>query len=59
MVQVDKKIDFAPHYLAAIGDLRAVHDLILDKKFSEAIILLEKVAVDVRLMRTALISHVE
>lgn len=59
MVNVDKKVDYAPHYLAATRDLKTVHDLVLEKKFSEARIILEKVMVDIRLMRTALMSHDE
>ena len=51
------KVDYAPHYLAATQKLRTAYDLILEKQFVEAMTLLDQVAVEVRLMRTAVKSH--
>lgn len=53
------KIDYAPYYLDAKKKLQEAHDLLLKNRFVEAASLLDEVAVEVRMMRAAVKSHVE
>lgn len=53
------KLDYAPHYIAADKKLKEAYELILKRRFIEASTLLDEVAVEVRMMRVAVKSHVE
>lgn len=59
MEKVMVKLDYAPHYIAADQKLKEAYELILKKRYIEASTLLDEVAVEVRLMRIAVKSHVE
>ena len=53
------KLDYAPYYLEAKKKLDEAHKLLLKNQFIEAASLLDEVAVEVRMMRAAVKSHVE
>lgn len=53
------KVDYAPYYLEAKKKLQEAHELLLKNRFVEAASLLDEVAVEVRMMRAAVKSHVE
>lgn len=53
------KLDFAPYYLDVKKKLQEVHELLLKNQFVEAASKLDEVAVEVRMMRAAVKSHVE
>lgn len=53
------KLDYAPYYLDAKKKLQEAHELLLKNQFVEAASKLDEVAVEVRMMRAAVKSHVE
>jgi hypothetical protein len=53
------KLDYAPHYLDAKKKLQEVHELLLKNRFIEAAAMIDKIVVELRMMRAAVKSHVE
>jgi hypothetical protein len=54
-----EKIDYTPYFLATDTKLREAYDLLKQNKYVEAIHVIDQMTVDLRMMRTAVISHVE
>lgn len=52
-------LDYTPYYLATDAKLKAAYDLLKENKYIEAVHVLDEITVDLRMMRTAVISHVE
>ncbi len=53
------KIDYAPYYLNAKARLQEAYDALKEGKYKEAVEILDDAAIEVRLMRVAVKSHVE
>lgn len=52
-------VDYAPHYLETKKKLQEAHELLIKNKFKEAATIIDQIIVEMRLMRTAVKSHVE
>lgn len=56
---VDEKLDYSPHYLSLEGHLRTVYNLLKENKFRDAATYAELMAVESRLLRNAIKTHVK
>jgi hypothetical protein len=56
-IRVNTLVDFAPHKLEADKLLREAHLLCVDRKYAEAVKVVDAAIAELRLMRTALKSH--
>lgn len=59
MEKVMERLDFAPHFLETKKKLAQTHELLLKNKFKEAAGMIDEIVVELRLMRTAVKTHVE
>lgn len=59
MVKITDQLDYAPHELEAKRLLKEVHQLLLLNDFVAAIDGLDRAMVELRLMRTAVKSHIQ
>jgi hypothetical protein len=59
MVKLDNTIDYAAHELRVKELLRETRDLLLDKDFVAAASTIDLTIVELRLMRTAVKSHIK
>lgn len=59
MVRVDSSLDYAGHELEAKRLLKEVHLCLLQKDFVAAMDGLDRTLVELRLMRTAVKSHIK
>lgn len=59
MVNVDKAVDYAAHELQAKHLLKQAHDLLLKGEWEAAASTIDVTIVELRLMRTAVKSHIK
>lgn len=59
MVRVDSSLDYAGHELEAKRLMKEAHKLLLRNEVVEAVKSLDLALVELRLMRTAVISHIK
>lgn len=59
MVKITDQLDYAPHELEAKRLLKEVHQLLLLNDFVAAVDGLDRAMVELRLMRTAVKSHIQ
>jgi hypothetical protein len=59
MVKLDTSLDYASHELEAKRLLKEIHGLLLDKDYVAAASTIDTVIVELRLMRTAVKSHIQ
>lgn len=59
MNMFEQKIDYSPHYLSLEGHLRTVYNLLKENNFEEAVTYAELMAVEARLLRNAIKTHVK
>ena len=52
-------LDYTPYFLATDAKLKAAYDLLKENKYLEAVQIIDEMTVDIRMMRTAVISHVK
>ena len=52
-------LDYTPYFLATDTKLKAAYDLLKENKYIEAIQVIDEMTIDLRMMRTAVISHVK
>jgi hypothetical protein len=55
--RVNTLVDFAPHKLEADKLLKEAHLLCVDRKYADAVAVVDAAIAELRLMRTALKSH--
>jgi hypothetical protein len=56
---MDKKIDYAPHYLEAKKKIDEAYRMLLVHEYEDAATLISDTIAELRLMRAAVRSHVE
>jgi hypothetical protein len=59
MVKLDMTLDYASHELEAKRLLKEIHSFLLNKEFVAAASTIDAVIVELRLMRTAVKSHIQ
>jgi hypothetical protein len=59
MVKITDQLDYTPHELEAKRLLKEVHQLLLLNDFVAAVDGLDRAMVELRLMRTAIKSHIK
>ena len=59
MVKITDQLDYAPHELEARRLMKETHQLLLLNDFVAAVATLDKAMVELRLMRTAVKSHIK
>ena len=59
MVKITDQLDYAPHELEAKRLMKEAHKLLLRSEVVEAVKALDLALVELRLMRTAVISHIK
>ena len=59
MVRVTETVDFSPFYISAQQHLKELYVAANDKKFEEALLIVNELIADVRQLQIALLSHVD
>jgi len=56
---MNNKMDFAPYYIEVDKKIKEAYQLLKVSKYEEAAVLIDEAIVELRMMRTAVKSHVE